>query len=509
MLRPETQARHRWIILEARYATNVVPQAGSAGSLWLPKFLWPPPPAPRITDPQQIQREYAYYRPRILFWTTVGYAAFYFVRKNLSIAMPVMEKQLGISKSSLGLFLTLHGVLYGISKFGNGILGDRADGRKFMALGLAAAAVLNVMFGFSTAILAFGIIWMINGYFQGMGYPPCARLLAHWFSPKELATKMAYWNASHSLGGAGVLILCGYLVTYNPGNWQICFFVPAGIALAMACGLMLWLRDTPESVGLPEIAGTHVAAPTPESEQTAQDFRAFLWERVFSDKYIWIVSIANFFVYVLRYAIFDWGPTMLKEVKGIELHDAAWMVAGFEFAGLVGIISQRLDDRSVVPRPRCAIVHFLYAGGRHDDLSVLDRAAQSDVAEYGTVGGGRILHLRPAGAGGRDCRQAGHEAGGGHRRRTNEHLRLRQHRGHRLGAWERWRENYGWDYVFGSLLGFAGVGAILFTIALPGYVDDYSRAGAGVRQQVRRHGRRQDQSPRALETSPGRRLRHP
>ncbi len=452
----------------------VEPQAGSAGSPWLPKFLWPAPPAPRITDPEQIQREYAYYRPRILFWTTAGYAAFYFVRKNLSIAMPVMEKQLGISKSNLGLFLTLHGVLYGISKFGNGILGDRADGRKFMALGLAAAAVLNVMFGLSTAILAFGIIWMINGYFQGMGYPPCARLLAHWFSPKELATKMAYWNASHSLGGAGVLILCGYLVTYNPGNWQICFFVPAGIALTVACGLLLWLRDTPESVGLPEIAGTHVAAPTPEFEQTTHDFRAFLWERVFSDKYIWIVSIANFFVYVLRYAIFDWGPTMLKEVKGIELHDAAWMVAGFEFAGLVGIISSGwMTDRWFRGRGAPLCIFYMLAAGATifmfwiapPKVMWLNTAllAAAGFFIYGPQALVAVIVVKLA------TKRAAATAVG-----------LTSIFGYASTVVTGWglgtvAQNYGWDYVFGSLLGFAGVGAILFTIALPGYVDDYSQ----------------------------------
>ena len=100
-------------------------------------------------------------------------------------------------------------------------------------------------------------------------------------------------------GGAGILILCGQLLIYYPGNWQLCFFVPAAIVLVIAACLMLWLRDTPESVGLPEIEGTHVAAPVSEAAQTPEDYRAFLWERVFSDKYIWIVSIANFLrVYV-------------------------------------------------------------------------------------------------------------------------------------------------------------------------------------------------------------------
>src|SRR5262245_23190546 len=122
------------------------------GRGWLPNWLRAPPAAPTTTDPAQIHIGYAYFQPRILFWTTVGYGAFYFVRKNLSVALPVMGKSLGIGKPELGLFLTLHGVLYGVSKFTNGVIGDRADGRKFMALGLAASAVLNVLFALCVGV---------------------------------------------------------------------------------------------------------------------------------------------------------------------------------------------------------------------------------------------------------------------------------------------------------------------------------------------------------------------
>src|SRR3954471_12071242 len=96
----------------------------------------PPPAAPRITDPALVERLYSSWQARILFSSTLGYAIFYFVRKNLSVAMPVMGTQLGISKADLGMFLTLHGVIYGMSKFGNGFLADRANARTFMVAGL-------------------------------------------------------------------------------------------------------------------------------------------------------------------------------------------------------------------------------------------------------------------------------------------------------------------------------------------------------------------------------------
>ena len=196
---------------------------------YMPRFFRPPIADHQITDPATIQTRYSFYRPRILFWSTVGYGTFYFVRKNLSVAMPVMLTQLHFQKEQLGLILTLHGVLYGISKFLNGIAADRANARIFMATALLLCAFLNICFGLSSSLLFLGIFWMLNGWFQGMGYPPCARLLTHWFSPRELASKMSVWNTSHSLGGAGIVLLSAYLLAWT-GNWRICFYIPAAIA---------------------------------------------------------------------------------------------------------------------------------------------------------------------------------------------------------------------------------------------------------------------------------------
>lgn len=283
----------------------------------------------------QVQQGYRHYRPRILLWSIIGYAMFYFVRKNLSIAMPVMGEELHITKSDLGLFLTLHGLLYGVSKFVNGMIGDRVNAPIFMAIGLVCSAIVNIFFGMSSAVIAFGIFWMLNGWFQGIGFPPCARLLTHWFSPKELATKMSIWNTSHSIGAGAVVILCGYLVDHYH-NWRLCFFVPAGLAILVSFLLLIFLKDTPKSVGLPELPGTEEVVP---EDAIDPNFAATLRRKVFSNPYIWIIAIANFFVYTIRYGVFDWGPTFLKEAKGMTLVNAGWMVAAFEGSGVVGMLA--------------------------------------------------------------------------------------------------------------------------------------------------------------------------
>ena len=305
-------------------------------------------------------RTFKYWQMRIIITTMIGYALFYFVRKNFSMAMPGMEADLGISKTSLGIFLTLNGLIYGLSRFINGLFADRANARFYMATGLALCAIANFAFGFgvdiaawisgatsgsqftNTLILFMGITWLINGLLQGSGFPPCARLLTHWISPKELATKMSWWNTSHSVGASIVIILCGYIMgnmgvgDQHTGAWRWCFWIPSAIAFAGALFLFFFLRDTPSSVGLPELEGTetNIKKRAGKSAET----RAFLREKVFANPLIWILGVANFFVYVCRFSILDWGPTLLKQSKGVSIEHAGWLVALFEIAGIVGMI---------------------------------------------------------------------------------------------------------------------------------------------------------------------------
>jgi OPA family glycerol-3-phosphate transporter-like MFS transporter/OPA family sugar phosphate sensor protein UhpC-like MFS transporter len=336
-------------------ATALAPVSARRFPYLLRWFEPSPVAAVQITDPAAVRQGYRRWQWRVLLSTIIGYAAFYFVRKNLSVAMPIMERDLGISKSGLGLFLTLHGVLYGVSKLANGVFGDRCNARVFMVVGLVASAIMNVFFGLSSAVVTLGVFWMINGWVQGMGFPPCARLMNHWFLPKEYATKMSIWNISHSLGAGLIVVLCGFV--FVPFGWRMCFFAPAGIALVCALGLWLTLPDTPPSVGLPEVEGTQSAPPAGES---SAEFRAFLMKTVFRNKTIWLVSIANFFVYILRYAVLDWGPTLLHDFKHLSIGNASLMVAAFEAAGLMGaLLAGWMTDRFFGGRPMRAGLFFM------------------------------------------------------------------------------------------------------------------------------------------------------
>lgn len=116
------------------------------------------------------------WQTRTIICAMIGYALFYFIRKNLAVALPSIEADLGVSKVQLGVFLTLHGLLYGFSRLFNGMWADRTSARVFMVAGLLLSVLMNVCFGLSSTALLLGVFWVINGWVQGMGTPPATAM---------------------------------------------------------------------------------------------------------------------------------------------------------------------------------------------------------------------------------------------------------------------------------------------------------------------------------------------
>ena len=268
-----------------------------------------------------------------IFSSMIVYAFFYLTRKNLSMAMPGMLEEKVISTYAVGTMLSLHGILYGLSRFVNGFWADRLNGRVFMTIGLSLSALMNFCFGCTSVSLLFAIFWVLNGWTQGMGFPPCAKMLTHWIHPKELATKMSIWNTSHSFGAVMALGLCSLLLGLGFG-WRWCFYVPAVLAGIVAVFCFFKVKDSPTEAGVEELEIEAKAVTEAKSSVTTADRMRL----VFTNKVIWMVAIANFFVYIIRFGFLDWGPTFLKQFKGIPVSKGGLMIIAFELAAVVGTI---------------------------------------------------------------------------------------------------------------------------------------------------------------------------
>ena len=320
-----------------------------------------------------VVKKYRYWEWRTIAVLVIGYTLFYFVRKNLGMAIPAMEAELGISKTQLGIFLTLHSIIYGCSRFVNGLLVDRFSKKKIMALGLFLTCAVNLFICFSPKlngmlnlldaegkatlglVYLIGSMWGLNGYLQGMGVPPCLSLLAHWIKPSELATKQSIWNVSHTFGAGIVVALCGFMLDrYGYSAWYLCFLVPALIALIGIPVLWFGLKDDPSQVGLPPVEKMEDGFKDGKDEHDQLEnidgakYKRIINKMVFSNPYIWIIAVSNFCVYVIRLTILDWGASFLTETKGMDIAEAGGLLATTEIVGgtlgmlLAGWISDKL-----------------------------------------------------------------------------------------------------------------------------------------------------------------------
>lgn len=312
---------------------------------------------------KEIKRLYPLYRYRVLFSTFFGYSVFYLVRNNLAVVAKDIGAALSYDKSMLGDILAISAITYGVGKLFMGALSDRSDPRKFMALGLLLTAICNFAFGSVTNYPAHLFLWALNGFIQGMGWGPCGKSLGYWFSLKERGTVFSVWNISHNVGG-GVAGLVAAWATGNYG-WPSAFFVPGIIATVGAVIVLYSLVDTPASVGLPPVEDyKNESASVKRVEPAVLPLREILVEQVFKNRMLWIVALANFFVYIARYSMLDWGPTYLREVKGATLADGGWAISVIEFGGIpstiiIGWFSDKLKGRRGMVSLLCMIPVFL------------------------------------------------------------------------------------------------------------------------------------------------------
>ena len=298
----------------------------------------PAPHAPRLPQ-AEVPAAYRRYRWQVMLTIFVGYASFYFVRSNFANAKPYLESELGFTKSDIGLIAAMLSVSYGLSKFVMGVVSDRSNPRTFMATGLILSGLANVFMSFSPTVGAMAVLWLANGWFQGMGWPPCGRTLTHWFSDNERGTKFAIWNTAHNVGGG----LIGPIATFSIilyASWRGAFLVPGLIAIGVGVIVLLFLRDTPQSVGLPSIEEHRNDFPSVAVEDREREMtgREILVRFILKNPRLWIIALANVFVYVVRYGVLNWAPSYLQEAKHASVEQAGWFYFTFEIAGILGTL---------------------------------------------------------------------------------------------------------------------------------------------------------------------------
>lgn len=334
--------------------------------------------------PEDVLPTYKRLRNRTFWGVTVAYSLFYVCRMTMSVVkQPLIDGDI-FSAGELGIIGSSMMLAYAAGKFCNGFICDYCNIKRFMAWGLGVSVLINLLMGlfglidFGTSafggILMFGVfalMWGINGWAQSMGSPPGIISLSRWFSLRQRGTYYSIFSATPYLGKTISFILTGIVVGWI--GWQFGFIFAAIAGIAGVAVIVCFVKDTPESEGLPPVQEISGECPAKEDRMQTKDLHKY----VFRSPGIWIIAFSSAFVYITQYAVSDWGVLYLQKGKSFTLEQATQIIAfseAFGIAGtlLAGWISDKLfGGNRIVPvigsgmLCMAALGMFLFTGGSY------------------------------------------------------------------------------------------------------------------------------------------------
>nr|XP_032641795.1 glucose-6-phosphate exchanger SLC37A4 isoform X4 [Chelonoidis abingdonii] len=287
-----------------------------------------------------VNKGYSYYRTVIFTAMFVGYTLYYFNRKTFSFVMPSIMEEIELDKDDLGLITSSQSAAYAISKFISGVLSDQMSARWLFSSGLLLVGVVNVVFSWSSTVTVFSGLWFLNGLAQGLGWPPCGKVLRKWFEPSQFGTWWAILSTSMNLaGGLGPIVAALMALRYD---WRTTLSVSGFICVGASFVCLVLIKNEPSDVGLPNIE-----PGTMKGKKGSSRDDSTLAELLLSP-YLWVLSTGYLVVFGVKTCCTDWGQLFLIQERGQSALVGSSYMSALEIGGLVGSIAAGyLSDRAV------------------------------------------------------------------------------------------------------------------------------------------------------------------
>ena len=273
-----------------------------------------------------------------LMWTVwFTYGAFYFCRTNISAAVPGLKESvenggLGLTATEVSYILGGTKLAYAVGQLLNGQLSEQLAPRKLLAIGMFGTAVLNVVFGFGTALYFLIFIWACNGYSQALGWTPCVRVMANWFPVERRGRVIGLVGTGYQATAVATYLVSGFAAEWF--GWRGAFWVPAGIMISAALAMLFLLEEKPrEQAGDESIENSEAPKPAKNdpSNTVVQNFLLTV-----TNPALWLLGISLGLLNASRYGFLDWGLTHLKEVQETGVGKAALKYAVLPFGAIAG-----------------------------------------------------------------------------------------------------------------------------------------------------------------------------
>lgn len=277
----------------------------------------------------------AYERPRlpvslryILLLMAVSIFINYVDRGNLSVAAPLLQRELSLSAQQLGVLFSAFFLTYTIFQIPVGLLADRLDAAWVLAIGFLIWSAATAATGFVHTFAMLLVVRLILGVGESVAYPSYSKILARDFSESHRGLGNAAIAAGQTSGPAVGTLLGGYLMALY--GWRP-FFIALGLLSLL--WLVPWIRFRPR---------THVAEAG-DSALELSDLGCILGQTSW-----WGAALGHFSGNYLIYFLLTWMPTYLVKERGFSMYAMARIGAvAFLLCALASLVSGPLTDRRI------------------------------------------------------------------------------------------------------------------------------------------------------------------
>lgn len=286
------------------------------------------------------------HRTFALSWIT--YAGLYFCRKNLSIALPLLESAKGISHLDLANIVFGYSLLYAIGQFVCGVLSDRYGPRRVVGVGLVLVVFSNLMMCLHGAPLWLLCFACLNGLGQSSGWSGLVKMMGNWFMSDRRGIVMAWWSTNYVLGGFLATAFATWSVTqpllFAGLGWRRGFLFPALIVSSITLLFLFLAQDSPEH-------SVAAAAALRLSPSTRRSWNSSETMRLLRSKPLLAIGTAYFCLELCRYALMFWLPYFLVNRLHFPLGTSGYVSSLYELAGVGGaLLAGYISDRYMQSR---------------------------------------------------------------------------------------------------------------------------------------------------------------
>jgi D-galactonate transporter len=274
----------------------------------------------------------------ILVLISVMYLITYLDRVNISVAAPVISKEFGFDKITMGVIFSAFVWAYALFQVPGGWLGDRFGARTVLTIIVSYWSIMTAATAAAFGATSFIVVRFLFGIGEAGAFPGATRAMQLWYPPHERGFVQGITHSASRLGAALAPPIV-VLITTTLG-WRSVFYICGAVGIVWSIWWYLSYRDLPEEHRLVNPAELEHIRGVDEKGNvktaTVKKQISVPWATLLKSPNMWAIMCA-YFTYVYCLWIFlSWLPSYLVEFRHFTLLKVGFLASLPLFAGVIG-----------------------------------------------------------------------------------------------------------------------------------------------------------------------------